>query len=443
MPRTVLVLAVGIRLVRVVHPNLGVAPNHWLKFHLRRALNSMATSWLEKILPQIRTSKDRKASQVPEGLWRKCPACEAILYRPELARSLDVCPKCDHHMRVSARRRLEMFFDADASLNWLGESFAQRDPLKFKDSKKYKDRLQSAEKMAKTSEALVVAEGPLQGEVVVVAAFEFKFMGGSMGTAVGSRFVAGVKRAIELGVPFICFSASGGARMQEAVLSLMQMAKVSAALEQLALAKLPYVSIMTDPVYGGVSASLAMLGDINMAEPNALIGFTGPRVIEQTVRQKLPEGFQRSEFLLAHGSIDMIVHRHELRETVGRLLLKFQGNPVREVLTDLVTEAEDTAAASTVAGEVSPEVNGSPEAVAALPDADTETVQAPEAAPVPEKSNRADEAKEGKQVQDNAGDEGLEGATPTPAQRRRVKERQRRPAEAGEFSAYGDLQPTR
>lgn len=321
----------------------------------------MATSWLEKILPQIRTSKDRKASQVPEGLWRKCPACEAILYRPELERSLDVCPKCDHHLRLSARRRLALFFDAGAELSWVGESFAQRDPLKFKDSKKYKDRLASAEKLAQTSEALVVAEGPLLGSTVVASAFEFKFMGGSMGTAVGSRFVAGVKRAIELGVPFICFSASGGARMQEAVLSLMQMAKVSAALEQLALAKLPYISIMTDPVYGGVSASLAMLGDINMAEPNALIGFTGPRVIEQTVRQKLPEGFQRSEFLLAHGSIDMIVHRHDLSNTVGRLLAKFQGAPMVEIATvETATECVDEAvsvADAAMATEASVESN--------------------------------------------------------------------------------------
>lgn len=402
----------------------------------------MATSWLEKILPQIRTSKDRKASQVPEGLWRKCPACEAILYRPELERSLDVCPKCDHHLRVSARRRLETFFDAGAEMAWLGESFSQRDPLKFKDSKKYKDRLQSAEKMSQTSEALVVAEGPLLGQTVVVSAFEFKFMGGSMGTAVGSRFVAGVKRAIELGVPFICFSASGGARMQEAVLSLMQMAKVSAALEQLALAKLPYVSIMTDPVYGGVSASLAMLGDINMAEPNALIGFTGPRVIEQTVRQKLPEGFQRSEFLLAHGSIDMIVHRHQLRDTVGGLLAKFQGVAL-EVPTADAAASEVVEAAAEGADQQEVGGQGATAAESVRPE-DTPAEAAVEAEAV-----AADkQAKESK----DEGDAGLEGAATSPAQREQAdsgdvgakdKKRGKNEKAKGAFSSFGDMQPAR
>jgi len=304
----------------------------------------MAKNWLDRILPQIRSPKERKSSQVPEGLWRKCTACEAILYRPELERGLDVCPKCDHHLRVSAKRRLALFLDSGDSWEPIGEQITQRDPLKFKDSKKYKDRLASAQKVSQSDEALLVAKGLLKGSPVVVSAFEFRFMGGSMGTAVGSRFVAGVNEAIKERCPFICFSASGGARMQEAVLSLMQMAKVSAALEQLSLAGLPYISIMTDPVYGGVSASLAMLGDVNIAEPNALIGFTGPRVIEQTVRQKLPEGFQRSEFLLEHGSIDMIVHRHELRDTVSRLLNKFQavGMPdlVQAPETELVAPAE-------------------------------------------------------------------------------------------------------
>lgn len=408
----------------------------------------MATSWLEKILPQIRSSKERKASQVPEGLWRKCPACEAILYRPELERSLDVCPKCDHHLRVSARRRLETFFDSQAQLSWIGESFTQRDPLKFRDSKKYKDRLQSAVKMAQTSEALVVAEGPLLGETVVVSAFEFKFMGGSMGTAVGSRFVAGVKRAIELGVPFICFSASGGARMQEAVLSLMQMAKVSAALEQLALAKLPYVSIMTDPVYGGVSASLAMLGDINMAEPNALIGFTGPRVIEQTVRQKLPEGFQRSEFLLAHGSIDMIVHRHQLRDTVGRLLAKFQGLalevPTAEASADEaveVAEATDlgqdpvTLGAAGVA--LAPEEGGDLLDEGAVEESEILSAEAAD--------SQASNADKGDDVS-------IEGVAASPAQREQavasdqaVSEKRRGKDEKNRagFSSFGDMQPAR
>jgi acetyl-CoA carboxylase carboxyl transferase subunit beta len=347
---------------------------------------------------------------------------------------------------------LEIFFDSGAQLNWLGESFVQRDPLKFKDSKRYKDRLQAAEKMADTSEALVVAEGPLRGETVVVCAFEFKFMGGSMGTAVGSRFVAGVKRAIELGVPFICFSASGGARMQEAVLSLMQMAKVSAALEQLALAKLPYVSIMTDPVYGGVSASLAMLGDINMAEPNALIGFTGPRVIEQTVRQKLPEGFQRSEFLLAHGSIDRIVHRHELRETVGRLLLKFQGSAVSAAATELVSDVLTEDDAISDMSEATANVGGMRDGDGRDPAKDSDDVVQPgqpqEQELVPEASSHSEDVFVAKAADDGSRDTNLDGGTPSPAHRRRADEPKTKAVRSDEkaskdFAAYGDLQPIR
>ncbi len=279
-------------------------------------------NWLEKILPQVRIDRRRKVSQVPEGLWRKCPNCEAILYRPELERCLEVCPKCDNHLRISARKRLEIFLDKEADREFLAEDKESKDSLKFKDTKRYKDRLSQAQKNSGESEALLVCKGYLHEKPLVVAVFEFAFMGGSMGSAVGARFIAGVQHALDEGLPFVCFSASGGARMQEAVVSLMQMARTAAVLHKLSEAGLPYLSIMTDPVYGGVCASLAMLGDVNLAEPRALIGFTGPRVIEQTVRQKLPEGFQRSEFLLEHGALDMIVHRNQMRATVFRLLEK-------------------------------------------------------------------------------------------------------------------------
>ena len=280
----------------------------------------MSNSWIEKILPSVGRSTNKKTN-IPEGLWRKCAKCGAFLYRPELEKNLDVCPKCDHHMRLNARRRLDWFLD-DAGREEIAADLEPVDRLKFKDSKRYKDRLASAQKGTGEKDALVVMKGTVNEYPVVASAFEFEFLGGSMGSIVGEKFVRGVNAAIEGRTPYVCFSASGGARMQEALFSLMQMAKTSAALEKLKEARLPFISVLTDPVYGGVSASLAMLGDINVAEPNALIGFAGPRVIEQTVRQKLPEGFQRSEFLLEHGAIDMIVHRHELKDTLHRLLAK-------------------------------------------------------------------------------------------------------------------------
>lgn len=286
-------------------------------------------NWLEKILPAIRrTGEDRRAS-VPEGLWRKCPRCDGVLYRPELERNLEVCPKCGHHMRVSARKRLKLFLDEGPQAE-IGAELMPVDRLKFRDSKKYKDRLVAAQKETGEGDALIVMRGRLKTLPVVACAFEFRFMGGSMGSVVGARFVRAVDVCLERNIPLICFAASGGARMQEALFSLMQMAKTSAALQRMREAGLPFISVLTDPVYGGVSASLAMLGDVNIAEPNALIGFAGPRVIEQTVRQKLPEGFQRSEFLLDHGAIDMIVHRHEMRDTVHRLLASMMHAPAAE-----------------------------------------------------------------------------------------------------------------
>ena len=280
----------------------------------------MSNSWLGKILPSVGRTSTKK-TEVPEGLWKKCAKCGAFLYRPELEKNLDVCPKCDHHMRINARRRIDVFLDEDRREE-LANELEPYDRLKFKDSKRYKDRLAGAQKGTNEKDALVVFKGTVNGSNVVACAFEFEFLGGSMGSIVGEKFVRAVNAAIEHSCPLVCFSASGGARMQEALFSLMQMAKTSAALEKLKENRLPFFSVMTDPVYGGVSASLAMLGDINVAEPNALIGFAGPRVIEQTVRQKLPEGFQRSEFLLEHGALDMIVHRHEMRETLHRLMDK-------------------------------------------------------------------------------------------------------------------------
>ena len=277
-------------------------------------------SWFEILLPKtIRTEGSSKKGAVPEGLWTKCPGCNAILYNIELEKNLSVCPKCEHHMRISARTRLDMFLDAEGREE-IGKNIKPVDPLKFKDTKKYKDRIIQAQKQTKENDALVVMKGQLKGSDIVAAAFEFKYMGGSMGSVVGERFVRGIKRSVELGVPFIVFTASGGARMQESLFSLFQMAKTSAALTRLSDAGLPYISFMTDPTMGGVSASLAMLGDVNVAEPNALIGFAGPRVIEQTVREKLPEGFQRSEFLQEHGAIDMIVDRREIRDTISGIL---------------------------------------------------------------------------------------------------------------------------
>lgn len=289
----------------------------------------MSGNWLEKILPSV-TQKSTKKTNVPEGLWKKCPKCGAFLYRPELEKNLEVCPKCEHHMRLNARQRLDMFLDSGNRLE-IGADLEPEDKLKFKDSKKYKDRLSAAQKQTGEKDALVSIKGELQSLPLVAVAFEFNFMGGSMGSIVGEKFVRSVNICLENGMPLVCFSASGGARMQEALFSLMQMAKTSAALQKMRQKGLPYISVMTDPVYGGVSASLAMLGDINMAEPNALIGFAGPRVIEQTVRQKLPEGFQRSEFLLEHGALDMIVQRSELRNTIYRLLSNLTKFPRQDV----------------------------------------------------------------------------------------------------------------
>jgi acetyl-CoA carboxylase carboxyl transferase subunit beta len=284
-------------------------------------------NWFRKLVPsRIRTEGGSKRT-VPEGLWTKCEACSAILYRAELERELDVCPKCSHHMRIGARLRLERFLDPEPHRE-IGVGLEPVDTLKFRDSKRYRDRLAQAQKTTGEKDALVVMEGALKGMPVVAAAFEFAFMGGSMGAVVGERFVRGVDLCRERGIPLVCFSASGGARMQEALFSLMQMAKTAAALARLAEHGIPYVSVLTDPTMGGVSASLATLGDVLIAEPRALIGFAGPRVIEQTVRETLPEGFQRSEFLLEHGAIDMIVHRHELRDTVASLLGQFTRRPV-------------------------------------------------------------------------------------------------------------------
>ena len=277
-------------------------------------------SWFEKLRPSIiRTESTNKKNTVPEGLWAKCPSCNAILYNSELEKNGSVCPKCDHHMRISARARLNLFLD-EQGREEVGKHVKPLDPLKFKDSKKYKDRILQAQKQTKENDALVVMKGQLHGQDIVAAAFDFNFMGGSMGSVVGEKFVRGVNKSLELGVPFIVFTASGGARMQESLFSLFQMTKTSAALTKLSQRGLPYISFMTDPTMGGVSASLAMLGDINVAEPNALIGFAGPRVIEQTVREKLPEGFQRSEFLQEHGAIDMIIHRRDIREKIASIL---------------------------------------------------------------------------------------------------------------------------
>ena len=283
-------------------------------------------SWINKIIPSIikqgNNNEGKSRVAIPEGLWKKCPRCDAVLYHDNLGANLDVCPKCDHHMRISARRRLDLFLDTDERLE-LGADIKPTDILKFKDLKRYRDRLTAATKATGENDALVVMQGQLAGRDLVVAAFEFGFIGGSMGSVVGGKFTMAVNHCLEHGLPLVCFATSGGARMQEALVSLMQMSKTAAALERLKSKGLLYISVLVDPVYGGVSASLAMLGDINIAEPNAFIGFAGQDVIRQTVREQLPEGFQRSEFLLAHGGIDMIVHRHDMRERVASLINKF------------------------------------------------------------------------------------------------------------------------
>jgi len=286
-------------------------------------------TWFEKIMPS-RIKTERRTRSVPEGLWMKCAACDAVLYRAELERNLHVCPKCSHHMRVGARERLEHFLDADSGME-IGVNVEPEDPLKFRDTKKYRDRLLQAQKTTEERDALVVMAGKLQGLDLVASAFEFEFLGGSMGSVVGERFVRGIDHCLEQQLPFVCFAASGGARMQEALLSLMQMAKTSAALARMAEARLPYISVLTDPTTGGVTASLAMLGDINIGEPKALIGFAGPRVIQQTVRETLPEGFQRSEFLLEHGALDMIVDRRDMRDRIGGLLRLMLKKPALQV----------------------------------------------------------------------------------------------------------------
>lgn len=278
-------------------------------------------SWLKKLLPSKVTTETSQKKGVPEGLWVKCASCGEVLYRTELERNLSVCPKCNHHHRLSARVRLDQFLD-HASGEEIAPHLEPIDRLKFRDSKKYKDRIAQAQRATGEKEALVAMSGTLQGQPVIVSAFEFAFMGGSMGASLGEKFVRAVNQAMERKCPYICFTASGGARMQEGLFSLMQMAKTSAALAQFSKVGLPFVVVLTDPTMGGVSASFASLGDIIIAEPNALIGFAGPRVIEQTVRQTLPEGFQRSEFLLEHGHIDMIVERKDLRKTVSELIAK-------------------------------------------------------------------------------------------------------------------------
>jgi acetyl-CoA carboxylase carboxyl transferase subunit beta len=284
-------------------------------------------SWFSKLVPsQIRTVGGNKRT-VPEGLWIRCDGCGAILYRSELERNLDVCPKCSHHMRIGARLRLKMFLDENSTRE-IGAELEPNDVLKFRDSKKYKDRLSQAQKTTGEKDALIAMQGTLLDIPVVATAFEFRFMGGSMGAVVGERFIRAVRFCLKENRPLICFSASGGASMQEALFSLMQMAKTSAALAKLSEAGIPYISVLTDPTMGGVSASFAMLGDINIAEPKALIGFAGPRVIEQTVRETLPEGFQRSEFLLEHGAIDLIVDRREMREKIANLLSMLMRLPV-------------------------------------------------------------------------------------------------------------------
>ena len=280
-------------------------------------------SWIDKIIPSgVRKADTERRANVPEGLWRKCAKCDSVLYRPDLERNAEVCPKCDHHMRITARRRLDLFLDESGRTELFPE-LETIDRLKFKDKKRYRDRLTTAQKSTGEKDAIIAYRGTLHGLDVVAVAFEFNFHGGSMGYAVGEKFTRAAGVALENGIPLICFAASGGARMQEALISLMQMAKTSAVIERLKAAGVPYVSVMTDPIYGGVSASLALLGDINVAEPDARAGFAGPNIIEQTIRQKLPRGFQRSEFLLEHGAIDMIIPRAEMRDTLARVLSKF------------------------------------------------------------------------------------------------------------------------
>ena len=306
-------------------------------------------SWIDRILPAgVRSdARGKSSSSVPEGLWKKCVKCDAVLYRPDVERNQDVCPKCDHHMRIGARKRLARFLDSGDKIEILSD-IEPVDRLKFKDKKRYRDRLSAAQKSTGEKDALIAMRGSVRGLPLIAVAFEFDFHGGSMGYAVGEKFTRAAHLALEERIPLVCFSASGGARMQEALISLMQMAKTSAVLERLKLAGVPYISVMTDPIYGGVSASLALLGDINIAEPDARAGFAGPNIIEQTIRQKLPKGFQRSEFLLEHGAIDMIVHRTQMRETIARLLSKLTGRPLAVPEDEYPNEPEDSGAPETI-----------------------------------------------------------------------------------------------
>ena len=293
-------------------------------------------SWIDRIFSKSTSSSSRKAN-VPEGVWTKCTSCEQVLYREELKRHLEVCPKCGHHMRIDARERLLGLLDQDSAQE-LAAELEPKDILKFKDLKKYKDRISAAQKETGEKDALIVFYGTLYSMPIVAAASNFSFMGGSMGSVVGAKFVKAAEKAMEENCPFVCFSASGGARMQEALFSLMQMAKTSAVLAKMREKGVPFISVLTDPTLGGVSASFAMLGDINIAEPKALIGFAGPRVIEQTVREKLPEGFQRSEFLLEKGAIDMIVKRADMRNTLASLVSKLMNKPSPFLESELITE---------------------------------------------------------------------------------------------------------
>jgi len=295
-------------------------------------------SWFDKLLPPKIKHDGTRRTSVPEGLWRKCGACSAVLYGAEIDSNMNVCPKCNHHMRIGARRRLDLFLDPERRVE-IGEALSPVDPLKFKDTKKYRDRLSEAQQATGERDALVAMEGSVLGLPVVAVAFEFSFLGGSMGSVVGERFVRAAETSIRDQVPLICFSASGGARMQESLFSLMQMAKTSAAIAQLSERGIPYISVLTDPTMGGVSASLAMLGDVNIAEPKALIGFAGPRVIEQTVREKLPEGFQRSEFLLEHGAVDIIMDRREMRERIAAMLAMMMRAPGFSRASQVETES--------------------------------------------------------------------------------------------------------
>ncbi len=294
-------------------------------------------SWLERILPGRKTDGSDRKNSVPEGVWIKCDGCQSILYRSELARNVGVCVKCGHHSRVGARERLNQLFDEE---DWqeIAADLEPNDVLKFKDSRRYKDRISSSQKLTREKDALIAGKGKVNGRDLVCCAFDFRFMGGSMGSVVGEKFVRAVEQTIHDNSALVCFSASGGARMQEALFSLLQMAKTAAALEKLSRLGLPYISVLTDPTMGGVSASLAMLGDINIAEPRALIGFAGPRVIAQTVRETLPEGFQRSEFLLDHGAIDMIVDRRSMKSTLSRLVAKLQGEAITGASVDVNAE---------------------------------------------------------------------------------------------------------